>query len=83
MTNNFNFDNFNAEEARIGTFDVYENEGGENEVSHDDGFMHVRVNGTRYTYDIGQDVSTSRYNSRANRIISSIGITGEVTGNNN
>ena len=53
-------------------------------VSHDDGILHITYNGIRYCFDIGQDVSVRAYNHQANLILRDVGITGPtITGRNN
>lgn len=80
---NFNFEGFNANDARESADLICEDSTMAHEVSHDDGNMHVSLGGTRYVFDIGQEVSSSQYNREANRILRQIGVSGLVRGQNN
>ncbi len=83
-SNNFGFESFNSVRASELEFDVPQViSNGENEVIHDDGFMHVHFNGMSYAFNIGQEVSSSQYNRQANQILREIGVSGTVTGRNN
>lgn len=83
MTNNFNFAGFDINEATATCFDVPSANNGANQVMHDDGFMHVRVNNVCYSFDIGQEISMGEYNRQATNLLQHIGIQGRVTGSNN
>jgi len=74
--------NADVDFLRDNCFDSY-NDGVDGQITHDDGFMHINVGSTRYSFDVGQDLSNSRYNSRCNSILRDAGINHTVTGNNN
>lgn len=74
--------NVNVEYLRNNCFDSY-NDGVDGEITHDDGFMHVNVGTTRFSFHVGQEVSSSTYNRICNEILRDANINHTVTGRNN
>lgn len=75
-------ENVNVEYLRENCFDQY-NDGVDGQIVHDDGFMHIGVGNVRYSFDVGQEVSSSEYNRQCNRILRESGISHVVSGRNN
>lgn len=81
--NKFDFSGFDKKVALDNAHDTFD-DAKDNSVVHDDGYMHVNTaDGTRYCFDIGQDISNAKYNSFANMYLRRIGVKGKVTGVNN
>ena len=55
----------------------------DNSIVHDDGWMHLFLNGRCYSFDVVQDQNNRDYNRICNSILRDIGVIGRVSGNNN
>ena len=80
----YDFKNINKEYLERECFDEYE-DGNEDNIMHDDGFMHIELkSGKRYSFDIGQnEISNSQYNKEANIILKEANISGsKISGQN-
>lgn len=85
--NKFNFDGVNID--RVLDNNYYDGvsqdfrHDRDNSIVHDDGWMHLNLDGLTYSFGIGQDYNRSDYNRICNSILRDIGVVGRVSGNNN
>lgn len=85
--NQFNFDGVSIDRVLDNNYydDVNQDSvnNRDNSIVHDDGWMHLFLNGRCYSFDVGQDQNNRDYNSICNSILRDIGVVGRVSGNNN